>query len=293
VKLFELLSRLVDGDWPDDRSADVAAPGNEADGIYVLERRLAAGDVADIHLGRIENDPTDASYLVKVARDKPGSRRLDNEQRTLANLHAEAGDTTYRKYLPAPVESFATDGIRANVFLYEPGFFTLEQVHEQHPALDGRHLAWIFKRLLTVLGFVHRQEAIHAAVLPCHVLLEAANHGLRLVGWGQSVELGQPIAATASPYAGWYPREVLEREAAGPATDIYMAAKCVVYLAGGDVPRNRMPDSVPTEMRRFIRTCLFDGIQMRPDDAWALLDEFDELLQRLYGPPRFHELTLT
>ena len=32
---------------------------------------------------------------------------------------------------------------------------------------------------------------------------------------------------------------------------------------------------------------------MRPDDAWELLDEFDELLRQLYGPPKFHELTMT
>ena len=32
---------------------------------------------------------------------------------------------------------------------------------------------------------------------------------------------------------------------------------------------------------------------MRPDDAWALMEDFDELLHALYGPPNFHELTLT
>ena len=59
-------------------------------------------------------------------------------------LLTEAGDTTYRRYLPTLGESFPVRDEfprRVNVFLHEPGFYTLEQVHEQHPALDGRHLA--------------------------------------------------------------------------------------------------------------------------------------------------------
>jgi hypothetical protein len=31
---------------------------------------------------------------------------------------------------------------------------------------------------------------------------------------------------------------------------------------------------------------------MRPDDAWKLLDEWDEMLHELYGPPQFHELSM-
>ena len=50
---------------------------------------------------------------------------------------------------------------------------------------------------------------------------------------------------------------------------------------------------MPPPMRRFVQTCLLESAAMRPDDAWALIDDFDDLLRALYGPPRFHELTLT
>jgi hypothetical protein len=46
-------------------------------------------------------------------------------------------------------------------------------------------------------------------------------------------------------------------------------------------------------MQRFLKTCLLESASMRPDDAWALVEDFDELLHTLYGPPKFHELTLT
>src|SRR5262249_1412891 len=156
-----------------------------------------------------------------------GQSHLEIERKTLTKLLAAAGDTTYRKYLPALADSFPTadrSGRRVNVFRWEPGVYTLEQAHDQHPALDGRHLAWIFKRILTVLGFSHRQNRIHGAVLPCHALIHAAGHGLQLVGWGQSVTAGQRIRSVPARYRDWYPAEVQHQRPAGPATDLFLAA---------------------------------------------------------------------
>jgi serine/threonine protein kinase len=289
---ISLLSWLCDGYWPERRgesSASVRGPQR----VYALQQLLAVGDAADIHLATAE---TDGQYLVKVSRVPEGFALLNNERQTLANLLAAAGDTTYRKYLPRLVESFSATGKfpkRINVFLIEHGFYTLEQVHEQHSALDGRHLAWMFNRLLTVLGFCHRQGVLHGAILPCHVMIDAASHGLQLVGWGQSVACGRRIETVPTHYTDWYPPEVLKKQPASPATDLFLAARCMVYLAGGDPVTNWMPEAVPLPMRRFIATCLLESPGMRPDDAWALQEDFAALLRSLYGPPKFHELTLT
>src|SRR5262249_23289518 len=130
-------------------------------------------------------------------------------------------------------------------------------------------------------------------VLPCHVLIHAGNHGLQLVGWGQSVAHGRRIRTILERYQDWYPPEVLFERPGGPATDLFLAARCLVYLAGGNPETNQIPAAVPLSMQEFLRTCLLEGPRMRPDDAWALLEEFDELLRRVYGSPKFHELILT
>jgi hypothetical protein len=284
---------------PCDRRDDPPVTVTGPQRTYTLLGLLAVGDVADVHLARAGCDPGTAAepfYALKVSRIPGGDAFLDNERRALASLLTAADDTTYRKYLPDLAESFkAFDGFpkRVHVFRYEPGFYTLEQVHEQHPALDGRHLAWVFNRLLTVLGFSHGQGIVHGAVLPCHVLIHAANHGLRLVGWGQSVETARPVNAISTRYKDWYPPEVLNKQPASPATDLFLAARCLIYLAGGDPVRDRMPDAVPAPVQRFVKACLLEGARMRPHDAWELLEEFGELLRRLYGPPTFHELTMT
>jgi hypothetical protein len=239
---------------------------------------------------------TAAPCILKVSRLPEGHLLLENEFRALTALCPKADGTTYRKYLPTLIESFSVQeqfAKRVHVFLYEPGYWTLAQVHEQHPILDGRHLAWIFKRLLTVLGFCHRQGRVHGAVLPGHVLIHAASHGLQLVGWGQSVRLGRPIHTLSPHYRDWYPAEVRRNQPATAATDLFLAARCMIYLAGGNPVGGRMPDAIPAALRRFIETCLFAAASMRPGDAWRLLGEFDELLGKLYGPPRFHDLSMT
>lgn len=264
---------------------------------YALRSLLAVGETADVHLGdAIAPGATDTSYVLKVSRITEGLDLLDNERKVLAKLLTAAGETTYRKYLPTICESFVVGGKfprRVNVFLHEPGYYTLEQVHERHPTLDGRHLAWIFKRLLTVLGFCHTQGIVHGAVFPCHVLVQPEQHGLQLVGWGSSVETDQTIHTLSERYRSWYPREVQKKKATVAATDLNLAARCLVYLAGGDPEQAQMPAGVPDAMRRFIDTCLLEGAAMRPDNAWKLHEEFDELLRRLYGPPKFHILTMS
>jgi len=302
--LADLFASLLwwfgDADWPrhnpgDDSYGTVESPQR----LYTLQRLLAVGDVSDTYVGSADDDPTTgarAHYLLKVSRVAEGCALLDNERRTLATLLAAAGATTYRKYLPELVESFpAMDRFpkRVNVFRFESGLSTLEAVHQRHPALEGRHLAWIFKRLLTILGFCHRQDVVHGAVLPVHVLVHAASHGLRLVGWGHRVATGQRLQTISTRYRDWYPAEVHNKQAAVPATDLFLVARCLVYLAGGDPVSNRMPDALPIPMQRFFHSCLLEEAQMRPPDLWALQEEFDELLGQLYGPPKFYPLIMT
>jgi hypothetical protein len=232
--------------------------------------------------------------VLKATRTPVGAALLENERDVLAGLLDAAGGTTYRKYLPELVESFAAPAEhrdRVNTFNFEPGFCTLEELHGRHTALDGRHLGWIFNRLLTVLGFCHRRGVVHGAVLPCHVLVHAAGHGLRLVGWGGAVAAGRRVGTRAARYLGWYPPEVREQRPATAATDLFLAARCMAYLAGGDPVAGVFSDAVPAPMRSFFASCLLPGQRMRPDDAWALFDEFAGVLHRLYGPPRFHPLT--
>lgn len=195
------------------------------------------------------------------------------------------------------VESFPVkDSIQkhVNVFSNETGFYNLDEVHKQHPTLDGKHIVWIFKRLLAAIGLAHQAGIIHAAVLPEHVMIypgmanqkDDKAHALMLVGWGHSVKNGEIVKTISTKYRDWYPPEVLEKKQVGPGTDIYLAAKCMLHLAGDDGKH------LPSSMTRFLKSLVLAGLKMRPDDAWDLFDEFALVAKNIYGTPKFHTLAM-
>jgi serine/threonine protein kinase len=250
---------------------------------YSLGQLLWTGDVSDIFTAEADG----AEYLLKVSRVPGADGLLNNESDALSKIHKAATDTKYRLYVPLLVETIQVRDKfpkRINVFHRESGVYSLPDVIAKHGRLDGRHLGWIFKRLLTILGFAHQQGIVHGAVLPPHIVLNPDNHGLCLVGWGQSVKSGSPLSVALKSHRDWYPPEVAAKKPATAATDIYMAAKCALHLTGG---------SMPSHFQGFLNACLLDGQSMRPDDAWSLYDEFDDLLRRVYGPPKFHVLSMS
>lgn len=259
---------------------------------YNLTRILGIGDIADVHLGICDGQ----EYVIKISRVPEGVEMLDQEQTAVGKMMKDAGITNYVQYIPRFIESFLVrDKIqkRINVYKYQPGFYTLEEVHAKFPrGLEEKHLAWIFKRLLVATGFAHRCGIIHGSILPCHIQINAKNHGLQLIGWGQSVGMGGKITSGPSNYMNWFPDEVKKKRKASSSTDIFMAAKCMVYLAGGDPAKSHETPTLQPKMARFIRSCLMEGQSMRPEDAWVLHDEFNDILQGMYDLKNFHHLTM-
>lgn len=257
---------------------------------YSLNRIMAVGDVADIYEATASSD-----YLVKVSRVPHGNLLLENESKILKELFEAKG--RYHVYLPSLIESFKIrDKIQkqATVFLHEPGHYTVDEVLSKHKdGLDGRHIGWIFNRMMSVMGFIHHNGYVHGSIIPSHILLQAEFHGLKLIGWGQSVKIGQPIKSISTAYKDWYPPEVFQKKPSTPATDIYLAVKSIIHIAGGNALKNQFPDTIPVQMQRFFKSCLLDSPTMRPQDAWELSDRFNERLTEIYGPKKFHILNMS
>lgn len=261
---------------------------------YTLRRLLAVGDAAEVHLA-VGPNPAVEDRLLKISRIPAGVALLDNER---AVLEALAKDATlpYFAHLPRFVESFMVRdksvARRINAFELRPGGFTLPEVRARHAPLDSRHLAWIFRRMLAALGYVHRRGYVHGALVPPHVLVFPADHNVNLIGWGHAVKVGEDMRTVPAAYLDWYPPEVRGKKPAGPGTDVYLAAACMSYLSGGDPTRRTFGPMLEEPLLRFFGSCMLPGLRMRPNDAWALLDEFTEVLGRLFGPPKFVPLAM-
>lgn len=251
-------------------------------GRHRLGRRAYLGDVADLY----EAEP---DLLVKVPRDPVDNDLAAREARALRTIE-NRGDPRYLPYVPRLVDAFRHRDLstgaerQVNVLATVPGLHSLDEVRRAYPdGLDGRDAAWMWRRLLVALGLAHRAGVVHGAVLPRHVLIEPDAHGVVLVGWGCSVVGDGAIPALVNGHEDWYPPEVGARRPCGPGTDLAMAARCMTWLMGERAPR---------ELRAFAHGCQLPALAARPDDAWRLLRELDDVLERCYGPRVFRPFTL-
>lgn len=220
--------------------------------------------------------------VLKVAQSAEDNDLLDAEARTLRALFAkEAVAPRFLRSLPELTDSMTMeDGRRANVFPRLSSHRALTEVREH---VDLRDVVWIAKRLLSVLGFLHARGFVHGAVTPAHVMVHPITHGAVLTDLCYAVPRGEKVPALSPSHRALYPNEVLRGEPAEPGTDLFMAAKTLLWL---------LPASADREVRRFFLTCTHEKLARRPDDAWALHEELDRLMTRLLGKPVYRPLQL-
>jgi hypothetical protein len=273
-------------------------------GVYGATQRISAttklhqyigyeppltGDLCDLFPVEVDGQ----HMLLKVARLPRNNDLLAAEAQTLRRIDRALEGQKVRAHFPTLVEPFqlrdaANVQRHCNVLRAERGFVSLAEVLRAYPAgLLTSDAAWMFNRLLAALGTIHNLGMVHGAVTLAHVLIRPADHNGMLVDWCYSVAVGEPLKAISPPYAVDYPPEVAAKQPATPATDLYMAARCLVRLLGGDGDPQSLPAGVPKPIRALLRGCLLASPQRRAGDAWQLFDDFREILGQLYGPPVF------
>ncbi|WNI19326.1 molecular chaperone DnaJ [Actinacidiphila sp. ITFR-21] len=255
---------------------------------YVLGPALAAGDLTTVRTAHYQHDGHHREAVLKIPRRPRDNDLMAHEAAVLTRLDT-VGEPRHRAYAPTLVESLrdrAADGTERVINVLEPltGFHTLAQVAAAHPGgLDPRDAAWIWRRLLTALGWIHRARLVHGAVFPEHVLIHPGLHGLVLADWCYATATGTHVPVIVDRYRDRYPPEIHDRAPASAATDIHLASSCVAELMG---------PQAPPPLRAFLRGCTLPRQTSRPQDAWGLLAELDELLDRLYGPRTFRPFTV-
>jgi hypothetical protein len=270
---------------------------------YIVTDLFAEGDLADLYRCSYTEDGKEHHALFKIAQSAADNDLLENEQKILGSMYAlKQAEVKFYRYLPKPLDSFILRGSgvnrRVNVIQLADGYVSLADVMKAYPAgLDYRDAVWMLKRSLAGLGYVHiHKKVVHGAVLPTHVLVHPTGHGAKIVDWCYAVqnweEKKDHVKAISKGYKAYYPSEILAKKPPTPQSDLYILAKCFVALLGGDVGTNRMPDSVPKQLRLFLASCLIENQSRRPDDAWKLHEELDELLERLVGKAKYRPLEM-
>jgi hypothetical protein len=283
---YRRLARLT---HPDTRPGDHRAAAAFAK-LADLWRQRYLGDRGTLAArGDLANLYRTGRGLLKVARDPADNDLMDAEAAALACIRGNV-DVTFGAYFPVLaqtqrlVDPRSGAERRANLIGELAGFVSLARVGAAFGGgIDPRDAAWMWRRLLVALGAAHRAGVVHGAVLPEHVLIHPAEHGLVLIDWCYSGRPPYRLPAIVARHRDRYPPEVLAGQPAGPDADIWLATYCMTELTG---------DRLPAPLAAFARGCLLASPRRRPQDAWALLHELDELLGRLYGARKFRPFAI-
>lgn len=244
---------------------------------YVLESRIAEGDSSVVFRGRWVVRLGER-VVVKVERTDADRLRAEwAALRALSSSRVE-GASHFVGRLPQPIAlgTVQTDRARVvSVFGWKSGFVhTLHAIGEDRErGLPGPVTVWIWKRLLELLGFVHRSGWVHGAVTPDHILVHPYDHGATLVGW-TCASRGGPLVARS---ARWTPLYAGARDAT-PRLDLQMAARCVRAVRADEHP--------------LLDDLLEQACDGRFTDAWALRDALVEVSGQVFGPPAYHPLPM-
>ncbi|GHH46912.1 protein kinase family protein [Lentzea cavernae] len=247
-------------------------------GVYRIGEPFAVGSIANLY-------EADGPHVVKVVRNPALNPLLHGEWHALRQLERFTDRNQWlRPFYPRLLDTSGdvARGSRAFTVL-DPlleGFVTLKVVKDAFPhGLDGRDYAWMHRRLLKALAGAHQIGLVHGAVTAENVMVHPEQHGIVLAGWSFAVEEGQRLLATSRTIA--YPPEVQAQKPVTAATDVHMAHTLMLELLQHNDPRQQV----------FARGCLQEHPARRPDAA-DLLNEYDELLEELYGPRVFRQFAL-
>lgn len=273
--------------------------------VYTVTDQIARDDLCNVYRCAYKLDDKQRQGMFRAARNAADNDLVKNEAQTVYHLQATTDYDDFRPFLPLMLDSFlykdaSLDKARqVNIFgLHEeinsPGeLHSLQEVYDYYPnGIDPRDMAWMWRRVLYVLGFLHKQNVIHGAVLPSHILIEPVDHKVMLTGFGFSVrepqKTGDHIKALSITYEKWYPDEIRQKQPPTPSFDLFLAARTMLYIMGIDVldhqPQHRNLDK---KMADYFARCVHPNPRQRPNDAWALLKEFDGLIEGLWGPRTF------
>jgi hypothetical protein len=257
---------------------------------YRVLDRIALGSISSVYRCGFGES---IAGICKIARDPCTNDLLVNEAKVLEWL-AAVDRGRFAPFLPRVEASIAlreaagSEARQANVLRMDEKIrspdelYTLDEVRAAYPrGLGARHVAWIWRRVLSVLGFAHASGVVHGAVLPEHVLIEPREHKLVLIDWCCAA-LGyrnSPVAIVGG-YRDWYAREGALRRAPTTGLDVALGARCMIELLG--------QQALEPGLSRYFARCR--GRERA--DAWKLLEDFDRLIEATWGPRKFVELRM-
>lgn len=260
-----------------------------------LHGLLAVGHSSDVFLASRAARLTERLVL-KVLRSTGDEALAHNEQSVLALLAAsrEPGTAHFKNLVPQPAFSGLLEGSRfprtfAAAFRQPPGLsHTFAQLRQSFAAnVDPRHAIWMWRRALELLDWVHRSGFAHGALLPEHILVDAREHAVGLVGFSAAGSLGTPLTVMDARRAEVYPLAKAATPALSPGLDLTMLARSVIHALGGRA--GQPPTGLPAPLAQLLSE---QSAGTGEQGALAVGRRVSDVGRQCFGPPKFVKLEL-
>jgi len=271
------------------------------DSHWALTKWIAHGHLSEVYTARRARWPTELA-LLKLLRDPDDLNSFDQEWETLQALQrSEApGAQTFTALIPQPIlHGEITGGAhpskRVSVFRWASGFrHTFDDVLQAYPqGIPPRASIWVWRRILEVLSFIHASGRVHGAVLPPHLLIQANDHGVRLVGYSCAGRPGEKLRTLSPGFESFYPQPAQAWSTLTAQLDLVMSARCLVALLGGNPATAALPAAVPNPLAAVVqRVALSQPTQSLSEDAWTLREELGKIAKEAFGPPQFMPIAM-
>jgi len=241
---------------------------------YSLMERLGAGEVSEVYLAQ-RVGPLPFLAVVKMSSSIRAADAHACEAEVLRELQAlacDGMDAYFSQLLPEVLAIGVIEGGtpgHALILKAPNGYWgSLAALHERFPqGLDPRHVVWIWRRMLGMLGFLHARGWAHRDVRPEHALVHPADHAVRLIGW-----------ASAQKAAG----------DDAQAADLMRSARIIQMLLGTDGGMNQ----APAELASLVRHAASDAAFCQQQGAAGLDVALRSAARAAFGPPAYVPLVL-
>ena len=258
---------------------------------YYIGEPIAEGTISTVYDGECAlRDEFAGRVAIKIV-DKTADNELAlREARILRLLHA--GNGPQRKHLPVLLDRFQTSDSQVGlIFRYIEQSQDMYAVRENPlhgNGVDQKHMVWMLNRTLSAIGYAHSLGIVHGNIEPSHLMVRGEDHNVFLLDWSWAavspVNTGDQFKIYTEHFSA---PEVKRKKMPHPTSDIYSIGKCMIYIVGGDVETNEMPDSVEPKLQRYLKYLVTDSMVQRPHDAWSEWQFLDKLVRELWGKKKF------
>lgn len=260
---------------------------------YEIGDRSYTGETTILYRGTDQNG---VQVMLKIAKTVGDNKKLKDTTGVLKKLRESLKDEK-PPVVPVLVDQFhmTIGGEKREVLVYEDPqgggapTLTLTKIMQHYPkGVEPAHFVWMMKRILGALLHADKAGILHGAVLPCHIVVNPDSHLERLVGWSHAVEYNKPRKEVIGKYKEYYPEDY-KKASADNTADVYMLAKCMIKVLGGDIITNDLPATVPWAIQGFLKSLVVGNSRLHPHTVFTKLVK---LAGDVFGPPKYVNLTI-